>query len=307
MAFQVNREAVRVSFEDSKASRQAIRDLKIQAYNQLVDLLPSVYTDEAASANYSIHLMALAEEYARWRYNFNLVISDLSYEDLRSFLLYQNLGSILEFGPDEELSHEEYRKLLLAILSVLLGGARPANIQRGVEIFTDFEVKIIEIFKVIDAVERSARRSALNLASSVLTYPNDQNGGNLVLNSESILGEEFLGGKSRQVFFVDILILDAINPHFIDKGGSVTSMLNKVKPAHTEFLLRHIFLEEFSVVDLMEEVFTRVQLGILASASGSALNDFTDLLTGPGGSWTNVFVLNDVPSTGFVPLLTFYV
>lgn len=306
MSFQINRETVRVTSEDTKYSRQRIRDLKIQAYNQLVDLLPSTYTDEAASANYSVHLLALAQEYALWRYSFDQVLGDISYEELRTFLLYQNLGSILNFSPDEDLSHEEYRRILLAMLSVFLGGARPENIRRGVEIFTDFEVRVIELFKIINEIEDSARKSALNIASSVLTYPSEQCGGELTLNSESPFSAAFIGARDRAVFFVDILILDAVNPKFIDKGGSVTTMLNRVKPAHTEFLLRNIFLEEFDVTDMMEEVHIKVELGIIATASGSALNDPTDLLTNSLGPGTNLFILTDTPASGFVPLQTFY-
>lgn len=307
MGFVTNRDVVQITFEDSKAVRQQIRDWKIRYYNQLVDLLPSVYTDEAASANYSIHLLALAEEFARIRLNLETSLSDMSFETLRTFLLYQNLGSTLGFPPDEELSHEEYRRLLLGILSVLLGGARPANIKRGVELFTDFEVKITELFKIIENIEQEARRSALNLWDSILTAPNDQCGGNLVLNSPPIYPEIVAAGRDCCLFFVDILVLDAINPKFVDKGGTLTTMLGMVKPAHTEFLLRNIFLEEFDISSSMEEVFTRVQLGIMATMSGSSLNDPTDLLNQALGPGTNVFTLNDPPAVGFAPLLTFYV
>lgn len=307
MPFQINRDTVRILVEDTKQNRQRIRDLKIRFYNQLADLLPSTYVDEAASANYSIHLLSLAEEMARFRIALDRTLDDVSYEQLRSFLLYQNLGTVLGFGPDEDLSHEEYRRLLLAILSVLLGGARAANIQRGVEIFTDFEVKILEIHKVLQEIEEQARRSALNVIDSLLTLPNDQCGGNLVLNSAPIFAENFMIGRCPLFFFVDILVLDAVNPKFIDKGGTVTALLNLVKPAHTEFLLRHIFLEQIGTNDVVEEVFTKVELGILSTASGSALNDPTDLLTGPLGPGTNLFTLTDQPVIGFVPLTTFFV
>jgi len=140
----------------------------------------------------------------------------------------------------------------------------------------------------------------------VLTYPSEQCGGELTLNSESPFSAAFIGARDRAVFFVDILILDAVNPKFIDKGGSVTTMLNRVKPAHTEFLLRNIFLEEFDVTDMMEEVHIKVELGIIATASGSALNDPTDLLTNSLGPGTNLFILTDTPASGFVPLQTFY-
>lgn len=307
MGFTINRDVVRITFEDSKEFRKHLRDYKIRFYNQLVDLLPSTYTDEAASANYSVHLLALAEEYARLHWGLQQTLSDVSFETLRTFLLYQNLGSLLGFNPDEDLSHEEYRKLLLGLLSILLGGARPENIQQGVQLFTTYEVKITEVFKVLDEIEKAARRSALNIADSVLTHPHDQCGGNLILNSEGLFLEGFMLGQKRLMFFVDILVLDAVNPKFLDKGGTLTTMLNMVKPAHTEFLLRHIFLEEFDVSDMMEEVYTKVELGILATATGSALNDPTDLLTYPMGPGTNLFILTDTPAIGFVPLLTFYV
>lgn len=302
MAFEINRENVRILVEDSKKNRLKIRDLKIRFYNQLVDLLPSVYVDESASANYSIHLLSLAEEMARLRCALDTVLADVSYEELRSFLLYQNLGSVLGFGPDEGLSHEEYRRLLLAILSVLLGGARAENIKRGVEIFTDFEVRVLEIHKILEEIEEESRRSALNLYDSILTMPNDGAGGNLVLNSDPIYAENFMIGKRPLFFFVDILILDAINPQFIDKGGAVSALLGLVKPAHTEFLLRHIFLEEITVSDIYEEVSTTVQLGTLAP--GSSLTDPEVELTPILGPGINLQTHGSSPVVGFIPLTT---
>lgn len=307
MSFEINRDVVRVPFEDSKAFRLQLTSLKMRIYAILNALLSSVYTDESASANVSVQLLAVAEEVAKFRLGISRVLTDMSYQDVRSFLLYQNLGSILGFGPNEELSHGEYRRLLLAVLSVILGGSRIENIQRGIELFTTYKVRAIEIFKILEKFESEARRSALNLIDSLLNVPTDMCHGNLILNSPAVYNEDFLGGVPHSMLFFDVLILDALSPQLVDKGGTVTDLIRIVKPSHTLFLLRNVFSEVFHIGEFVKEDFVKVQLGVYATVSGSALNDPTDLLTQPLGPGTNVFTLTDSPIIGFVPYTEFFV
>jgi len=90
------------------------------------------------------HLKSHAMEQARLEYDEEKSQNDLDYDILDPKLIWQNLGYLITIPPSNVISQEDYRQLLLALISILFEGSTKTSLQRGLELFVENDVQLRE-------------------------------------------------------------------------------------------------------------------------------------------------------------------
>ncbi len=90
------------------------------------------------------HLKTLAMELARIENDEDKSILDLDYDLLDPKLIWQNLGSLITIPPSNVISQEDYRQLLLALISIFFQGSTTESLQQGLELFVQQDIQLRE-------------------------------------------------------------------------------------------------------------------------------------------------------------------
>lgn len=270
-----------VGLKDSKVSRLDLKEKARAIFEAMNALLPSTYTDESASSLYNQHLKCLAEEFAKNQQLLDLLERNLNLETADKEYLWQNFGQALDFAPSADITAEEYRQLLIALVFVILNGAKVHVYQEALERFTVYPVKIFEVFDLLDSLDRGARVSVLNSFGDLLNTASGECDDPLILNSADTLNDSFLFDRKRSLIVFDILINDAPNPIFPDKGGKLTEILEKTKSSETCVLLRNVLLDTFSVSEYIVDGPVTIQIGEIVQVSGTGWNIPENTLNAP--------------------------
>ena len=220
-----NRAAFAQTGRGGKTSQNRLKAKTLEVEQNLRKVLPSNYQSSITGPNYSIALRAYALEFAKIR----IAIEDLSgdtylsteaYGSNRADLAYQKLGYLLSLDKNLSLSifsSQEFSQFMLSLVGLFFGGATPANIVRGIEIFV-------------------GEAGVVKLTENFLDARNE--------NSAYDISDQF-------GFVVDFELTDTISQNFTDIGVKLDFLINLIKPAHTLYQLRYIF-KEFS--DLVPDI-----------------------------------------------------
>lgn len=175
----------------------------------LMGYLASNYKSTIPSTEYAFYLRSIATELARFTLAIEELSSDISFELVRSEFLNQVVGYFvfLDEQPEIELDDEAFREFLLTIIDIFFQGSTPSAIKQAVELFTDQEFEIKELFK-----------EAQNTGS---VYD--------ISNQFSFTVEFELGNQ----FPTDPFVLQ----------NNILLLINIVKPAHTLYEISHVFTD----------------------------------------------------------------
>lgn len=210
-----------MALRDGKQTR---KDLILRANEILTTLralLPSNYISDILGPNYTVFQNALAKESARLRLTGEDISLDNFYKFVRPEFLYRNLGYLIhgqevKYSIPSSFSDKKYREFLLGILSSLLRGSTPESIEQGAEVFTEGDVKIIELF-----------------LQSIARQP----------NSNLDISDQFMWRMDVEVGDIfDSRTVDLVELH---KGLTFFSEI--IRPAHTLFDIRFILTEDLKI------------------------------------------------------------
>jgi hypothetical protein len=157
------------------------------------------------STNFYGHQKAICLELARHLEEIEHLNEDRSYTTLRSSNLYSKLGYLLETLPQVDMSHDDYRRLLQSLISILFKGSLKSSIEQGVSLFLGTDVKIVEVV-FAEGTDISEQ---------------------FVFTADIMITDTFTG--------VDLIAL----------SKNLSHVFNLVKPAHVFIVQRFGWVEEF--------------------------------------------------------------
>jgi len=184
-------------------------------------LLPDNYIAQIPGPHYLLQYQAFAEAISEVQITAQEVFEDADFDFTRSEFLFQILGALVfPRGTSEGIPTLEgdatYRDFLKAMVLLLLRGAKPDVVKEGIELLTDSQIQIIE--KAL---------AARNTEGSIWGFD-----------------EQF-------EFEVNVLTnggtaFPAEDPFVLQEN--VRFVLQALKPAHTIYEYRHLFLDSFGSV-----------------------------------------------------------
>lgn len=192
-------------------------DLHTKVLSRIKKNLESTYTRQSDSTVFAGYFRQLALEIARAEQLALDCRDDIYYDGgtTRPELLYQNLGYMLNFQPQLIYSHNEYREILLALLSMFLKGSTKESILEGLSIF---------------------------LGVYGLTA------------DENSIKENFNDISQQFTFSFDVTIGSTPIKNWTSFNDTLYQILNMVKPAHTSFLIRYLFAEIIHTQNIQDEI-----------------------------------------------------
>jgi len=128
------------------------KGLAHDTFNNLLKLLPSNYRSDILGPNYTQFMKSFACESARGEISGDIIKDDLTYTLTRSEFLFQKLGVEIHevdpvFFPPTE-NDEEYRRFLLSLQTILLGGSTKESLRAGGQLWAEsLKVNVVELFQ----------------------------------------------------------------------------------------------------------------------------------------------------------------
>jgi hypothetical protein len=206
--------------EEGKGYQQLLVSRSQAILNSLINLLPSNYESEIVGPNYTVYMKAMATELARISIILEQVGTDMSFEQVRSEYLWDTVGYLVFVNqqlPDLDFDDESFRKFLLAVIDIYFQGSTPEAIHKGIELFTDEEFVIREVYK-----EAEKPNSAYDISDQFSFFADFE------------LQAQF----PKDVFKID---------------KNLRLLLEIIRPAHTLYRLRFIFDEDADLVNSVDD------------------------------------------------------
>lgn len=188
----------------SVKKRNYLNKVALQYVKDIHENIASNYSRSKSTSFYGHH-KAISLELSRFQDSFNDLNLDRRYDTLRPLYLYEKLGYLLDTEPVTGLSHDDYRRLLLSLISIFFKGSLKSSIEEGVALFLGTDVKIVEV-----VFTKGADIS-------------DQ----FVFTADIIINEQFTG--------VDLIAL----------SNNLKHVFNLVKPAHVFVVQRFSWSDSF--------------------------------------------------------------
>jgi len=188
----------------SVKKRNYLNRVALEYINDIQENIASNYS-RSKSTNFYGHHKAISLELSRFQDSFNDLNLDRDYNTLRPLYLYEKLGYLLDTKPVTGLSHDDYRRLLLSLISIFFKGSLKSSIEEGVALFLGTDVKIIEV---------------------VFTKGSDISD-QFVFTADIVINDKFTG--------VDLVAL----------SDNLTHVFNLVKPAHVFVVQRFSWTDSF--------------------------------------------------------------
>lgn len=188
----------------SVKKRNYLNRVALEYIKDIQENIASNYS-RSKSTNFYGHHKAISLELSRFQDSFNDLNLDRDYNTLRPLYLYEKLGYLLDTKPVTGLSHDDYRRLLLSLISIFFKGSLKSSIEEGVALFLGTDVKIIEV---------------------VFTKGSDISD-QFVFTADIIINDKFTG--------VDLVAL----------SNNLTHVFNLVKPAHVFVVQRFSWTDSF--------------------------------------------------------------
>lgn len=206
--------------ESGKGYSRALKSRSQAILNSLTGYLASNYSSSIASTEYSYYLKSVSVELARFTLALEELNTDVSFDLVRSEFIHQVISYFIFVDgdmPDMDLDDEAFRNFLLKIIEIFFQGSTPTSIKESVELFTDQEFEVKEIFK-------------------------DAKGPN---SSHDI--------SSQFEFVVEFDVKNQFPTDVFKLQKNINLIINIVKPAHTLYGLTHVFTDVFKPDDEVME------------------------------------------------------
>jgi len=189
-------------------------------FTSLLNLLASNYISSIEGPNYTVELKAVAVELARielaledvsWDYNFGALQPDQS---TRSDFIWSIVGYLVLVNdqiPPLQFNDQAFKQFLLSLIAIYFQGSVPKAMLEVAELLIQGDVTVTEDFLLV-------REGASGLDIS----------------------DEF-------TFNVDVLIPSGggFPPNAMNVDSTVRMLLDIVRPAHTLFMIRYIFQDQY--------------------------------------------------------------
>lgn len=214
----------RVNFSiERKGKEYNLRVLKRAQtiFTNLLNLLPSNYVSAIQGPNYTLELKAVAVELAKIELSLEDIDLDRDFRKTRSDFLYSMIGYLVFLNnrlPPLEFNDDEFRKFLLALISIYFQGSVPESIQDAVGLFINEDFTVLENFLLV-------RNGASGLDIS------DQFG-----------------------FQINIETTGTFPPDLFNLQSSIRIILDIIRPAHTLFKIRFIFRDDYRPNDPINKI-----------------------------------------------------
>jgi len=242
--------------------------VRAQVENILADflqLLPDNYISQVPGPYYIMQFQAMAEQLAEIQLVAQEVYEDADYDYTRSEFLFQILGALIfPDGAAEGIPVIEgditYRDFLRCMVLLILRGATPDVIKEGIELLTDSDITLLE-------------KSVLSRNNPLSAWGFDEQF-EFEVNVSTDNGTAF----------------PAENPFILERN--VELVMRVLKPAHTLFEYRHLFIETFG------EVFSDVPTFDIETYHYDDLRKFCqgakNITSSSGETLTDRFLFSDV-------------
>ena len=112
----------------------------------LISSLPNSYNKEITDTNYYKLLRSLSLELADAKVEIHKVKHNSYLEDVEDEYLYKNFGVLVGLNRKSGWDNDKYRRLVKGVTKSLLDGPTLQSITEAVKLFTNFEVKIKELY-----------------------------------------------------------------------------------------------------------------------------------------------------------------
>lgn len=190
-------------------------------FTNLLNLLPSNYISAVQGPAYTLELKAVAVELARIELALEDVDLDRDFTKTRSDFLYSMVGYLVFLNnrlPPLEFNDDEFRKFLLALISIYFQGSVPESIQDAVGLFIKEDFQVLENFLLL-----RAGASGLDISDQFGFQINIETGG-------------------------------VFPPGLFDLQSSIRIILDIIRPAHTLFKIRFIFRDDYKPNDPINRI-----------------------------------------------------
>lgn len=211
---------------DSQDRKDAIRTQVDRIMAAFYKLLPSNYASQVQGPYYTMQFQAMAERIADFQVNAQEVMADSMYDYTRTEVLYQILGSLvfpdaLTNGLPDLKGDLTYRTFLQRMIALLLQGASKATVISGIELLTTAAVEVIE-----RGIEARKLKGQSPWAGPVDQFTFEVN----ITNGNKFPDED---------------------PFVLQRNVDI--VLRALKPAHTLYEYRHVFVETFGTLFVAED------------------------------------------------------
>lgn len=211
---------------DSQGRKDANRAQVDRIMAAFYKLLPSNYASQVQGPYYTMQFQAMAERIADFQVNAQEVMTDSMYDYTRTEVLYQILGSLVfpdaptDGFPDLE-GDLTYRTFLQRMVALLIQGATKATVKSGIELLTT---------SVVEVIERGIEARKLK-GLSPWSGPGDQFTFEVNITNDNKFPDE--------------------DPFVLQRNVDI--VLRALKPAHTLYEYRHVFVEVFGTLFVDED------------------------------------------------------
>lgn len=113
----------------------------------LLELLPTSYNKEVTDVNFYKLLRSLALEMGDAKVELDMIKDDLYLETARQQAIYDNFGILVNLKKKAEWDWDKYRRLVKGVTQSLLEGPTSKSIVNAIQLFTNFNVSITELYK----------------------------------------------------------------------------------------------------------------------------------------------------------------
>lgn len=213
--------------EPGLEGQKALRAQVENVMTSFKTLLADTYSSEVPGPNYYLQFEAFAEQIARIQLGAQEAFSDSDFDFTRSEFLFQILGALIFPNGDAEGIPDingdvTYRDFLKQMILLLLEGSKKVTLEQGVALLTNGNIQIIE--KAL--ASRNDPGSAWGFDEQF----------EFEINVSDPDGDAFPDGQ-------DPLTLQE----------NIRLVMQALKPAHTVYQLRYLFLETFEQIFEAEE------------------------------------------------------
>ena len=125
-------------------------DLKLTFYEMYVknifNMIPDDYNKEVYDTNFFKLIRAVGIEFGDMRHEMKVLDDNAYISTAHGDAIYNNFGAIIGVKWKPKWSEKQYRKAVSGIIESLLHGANKNSMQKAINAYTGFDVKIYEMF-----------------------------------------------------------------------------------------------------------------------------------------------------------------
>jgi hypothetical protein len=122
---------------------------------QFISLLPNSYNKEIRDTNYYKLLRSVALELSDAKINIEELQDNVYLDSVHNDYIYKNFGVLVNLKKRPEWDNSKYRRLVKGVMKSLLEGPTSKSITQAIQLFTNFDVNIHELYKETNTIDPS--------------------------------------------------------------------------------------------------------------------------------------------------------